>query len=196
MFGRKDTEAAAPTRRRRWVRPVVAGVVITALALTAAAWSIQVGDHGKDSSAADGEATSTSKPRATTTTTRPVVAGTAAVKVGAQRWTFDVACNVAEGRITAQGGDGRGATVVATFDRTTKQGSVTVSGAKGAWSIGPAGDTPISDVKVSASHLEGRGKFTRREFGEPAKKDGTRPASKPGRPTAGSYTFTCEVPSG
>lgn len=120
------------------------------------------------------------------------VLGEASVEVGDRSWDFDVtACVVGKDRITAQGDDRSGATVVASFAIESKAGSLTVSQGQDAWAIGPAGGTEVEDGKVSGDGLSGRGGFTKRTFD-----DEERGPEVAGKPTDGSFELTCHPSDG
>lgn len=112
-----------------------------------------------------------------------------AVRLVRNRATADevTSCVVGKDRITAQGDDQDGATVVASFALESKAGSLTVSSADDAWAVGPAGGTEIEGVKVSKDGISGHGPFTKRTFSED--KEGKRS----GDPTDGTFELSCRA---
>lgn len=182
-----DAEQPGHEPATRWVKRGAAVVAIAAFGAGAWWFIASREDSGSNRSVSNQEAepAPSNAPR--------VVRGTAQIEVGEQQWAIDITkCKVTADRITAQGDDEEGRTIVASFDRSTKEGSVTVSGPDASWAIGPAGGTEVEDIEVTASRLAGNGEFTRRAFGEPDEAGEDRPASGPERPTPGTFEIICE----
>ena len=135
-------------------------------------------DHSSSTTSTTTHAGSSSKSAGGKVTKRKVL-GTASVHVGTKAWTFDITtCVSAKDRITAQGDDRKGHTVVATFARSTKLGSLTVSGPDDAWSVGPAGGTKAKVSEISKTSVKGTGPFGHRALAAAPDAKPTRPSKK------------------
>ena len=173
--------------RRRRLGPVRLGALVVLIGVVVAAvLAVALRDEGPSRPVAPARRAAVDRvsPR--------VVRGTARIVVGDRRWDLELtSCKATVRRLTVQGDDRDGQTVVASFDRDTKTGSVTLAGPDSAWSVGPAGGTTTAGVELTASHVSGHGTFTRRSFGSPAGGGGDRPASALGSPTPGRFDLTC-----
>jgi len=116
------------------------------------------------------------------------VVGEAEVTMGDRTWSIELtSCEREDGRLTAQGDDGEGTTIVGTFRSKPRSGSVTLMSGERSWSIGGAGTTEIDDLEVATRSASGSGTFTFRSLAPPDEGD----AAPQEEPRSGSFAISC-----
>jgi hypothetical protein len=170
-------------------------LVVAALAAVLALGACSGGDDGDDAATTTTEDGGGGAPGEAT--------GEATVEVGERSWSFALtSCATTDGRFTAQGDDGEGAMVVATFLVDSGAGSVTVTEGDRSWAAGPAGGTDVTEVEIDDIGVRGDGQFAERalsvEASEPAEPaeggDAEGDAAEPAEespPTDGSFSVRC-----
>jgi hypothetical protein len=120
--------------------------------------------------------------------------GSTSVALDGDEHEFELtSCVSADDRLTFQGADGEGRTVLGTFAiGDTPAGSLTVSDGEGTWVAGGAGGGDLTALEVSGAEASGEGAFVVQTVGEADPETGSKPVEDTGETVEGSFTTTCE----
>lgn len=118
--------------------------------------------------------------------------GAASVKIGDKDYDFSLTTCVAQAkRLTFQGNDGKGRTLVGSFSQSEKNGSLTVADKSNSWVAGPAGGEKLAKLAVGAKKVTGSGTFAVQAYGKIDPKTGNKPVNASGERETGTFEATC-----
>ena len=168
------TMPAAPRARRRPTVVLLLVGLVAALGLAACG-----------TSSTDDDATDDSTPQRST--------GDATVTLGDD--TLELAltsCQAADGRLTFQGDDGAGTTIVGTFAIDDDTGTLTLTDADGAWTAGNTAGQ-LDDLDITDTTARGDATFAIQTYGDVDPDTDNRPVEDTDETIDGDFTATCDT---